>query len=130
LPHGFDPLKVSRLRPEARERIAGAIDIVEAFNARLSLPCWNWLAASWTAARGKPMSAGSDAHVPGTIGRAWVETPDRAIKGPQDLLEALRQGTLQGAWTFPLLDAARLVWNFLRRTFLRAWWWLWRGGGR
>lgn len=59
LPHGFDPLKLVRLRPEARERIAEWIDIVETFNAHVSWPRWNRLAAEWAAARGKPMSAGS-----------------------------------------------------------------------
>jgi len=118
LPHGFDPLKLIRLRPEARERIAASIDIVETFNARVSRPRWNRLATEWAAARGKPMSAGSDAHTLDAIGRAWVETPDQPIEGPQDLLVALRQGTPKGTWTHPLLDVVRLIWNSLRRTFL------------
>ena len=118
LPHGFDPLKLVRLRPEARERIADSIDIVETFNARVSRPRWNRVAAEWAAAHGKPMSAGSDAHTLDSIGRAWVETPDRPIEGPQDLLEALRQGTPKGMWTHPLLDMVRLIWNFLRQTCL------------
>jgi len=124
LPHGFDPLKLVRLRPEARQRIAGSIDIVETFNAHVSRPRWNQMAAEWAAAQGKPMSAGSDAHTLDAIGRAWVETADRLIRGPQDLLEALRQGTPQGRWTHPLLDTARVVWNYLRRTLRRLWNWL------
>lgn len=118
LPHGFDPLKLVRLRPEARERIAEWIDIVETFNAHVSWPRWNRLAAEWAAARGKPMSAGSDAHTLDAIGRAWVETPDRLIEGPQDLLEALRQGTPQGTWTHPILDRGHVMWSVLRRVFL------------
>ncbi len=115
LPHGFDPLKPVRLRPEARERIAASIDIVETFNARVSRPRWNRAAAEWAAARGKPMSAGSDAHTLRSIGRAWVETPDRPVEGPQDLLEALRRGTTAGAWTHPLVDTVFLIGDFLRR---------------
>ena len=118
LPHGFDPLKFVRLRPAARERIADSIDIVETFNAHVSGPRWNRAAAEWAAAHGKPMSAGSDAHTLDTIGRAWVETPARPIEGPQDLLEALRQGTPRGRWTHPLLDQIYIVWDFLRRAFL------------
>ena len=36
LPHGFDPLKRHRLKPEALERVQNDIDIVEVFNARIS----------------------------------------------------------------------------------------------
>jgi predicted metal-dependent phosphoesterase TrpH len=103
LPHGFDPWNYSTLHPEARERIASAVDIVEAFNARVSRHRWNQAAAEWARARGLPISAGSDAHTLADIGSAWVEVPMQPIRGPKDLLRALRQGTPTGEWQHPLL---------------------------
>lgn len=44
LPHGFDPLKRYRLRPDARERLVDEFDIIETFNARISRPKWNDIA--------------------------------------------------------------------------------------
>nr|WP_045234382.1 PHP domain-containing protein [Deinococcus pimensis] len=102
LQHGLDPLKRYRLRPEARERIAHEIDIVETFNARISRPKWNRAAAEWAMARNLPMSGGSDAHTWRQIGDAWSETPERSIETPQDLLDALRAGSVMGEWTHPV----------------------------
>jgi predicted metal-dependent phosphoesterase TrpH len=65
LPHGFDVLKRWRLKSAARRQIAEQIDIVEAFNARISLRYWNRRAASWAREREIHLSAGSDAHTPG-----------------------------------------------------------------
>lgn len=102
LPHGLDPLKRHRLRPEARERIAHEIDIVESFNARISRPRWNRAAAEWAQAHGLPQSGGSDAHTWRQIGDAWVEAPARRIEDPLDLLGALHAGSVMGEWTHPV----------------------------
>jgi len=102
LPHGLDPLKRHRLKPAARERIAGDIDIVETFNARISRPKWNRAATDWARLHGIAESGGSDAHTLAQIGDAWVETPERDIRTPQDLLEALRAGSVMGEWTHPV----------------------------
>lgn len=103
LPHGFDPLKRWRLKPAALERIARQIDIVETFNARISRPRWNQAAVAYAQAHGLLMSAGSDAHTLADIGSAWVEAPARPIRGPQDLLDALKGGVPSGEWTHPAL---------------------------
>ncbi len=107
LPHGFDPLKVHRLKPAALERIAADIDIVETFNARISRRSWNTVAERWAHSRGLPMSAGSDAHIGAHIGDAWVQTPQRSIEGAADLLAALRGGQVKGVWTHPVLAFAQ-----------------------
>ena len=104
LPHGFDPLKRYRLQPEARERIADDIDIVETFNARVSRPKWNRAAVDWAKARHKLLSAGSDSHTYTDIGTAWVEVPQQKIETPQDLLTVLAEGGVPiGEWTHPVL---------------------------
>ncbi|MBB6099077.1 hypothetical protein HNR42_002513 [Deinobacterium chartae] len=102
LPHGFDPLKRHRLRSDAIERIARHIDIVEVFNARISRPRWNRRAAEWALHHGKAQSGGSDAHTLRDIGDAWVETPRLSIRGPEDLMAALRAGSVSGIWTHPV----------------------------
>lgn len=101
LPHGFDPFKRHRLRPEARARLADQIDIVESFNARVSRPKWNRAAQEWATAHGKPMSGGSDAHTWRQLGDAWAEVPRRPIATPEDLLEVLHLGSVMGEWTHP-----------------------------
>lgn len=119
LPHGFDPLKRFRLKEEARRRIAARIDIVEVFNARISRLKWNAAASVWAAEHGLPESAGSDAHTLKDIGTAWVETPLRAIEGPEDLLAALKttESEVDGDWTHPTIALAYKAWDFARDRF-------------
>lgn len=71
-PHPF----AYRTRPSwhAARALAHA-DVAETFNARAFLPAWNRRAAAEAAARGMPAAAGSDAHLPWEIGRAWTELP-------------------------------------------------------
>jgi predicted metal-dependent phosphoesterase TrpH len=121
LPHGFDPLKRFRLSEAARARIAGDIDIVETFNARISRPTWNRVAVAWAEEHGKLMSAGSDSHTLADIGEAWVEVPRQPITTPEELLRALQGGVPVGEWTHPvkaygykLWDRARRRWRVLR----------------
>ncbi len=119
LQHGFDPLKRYRLRPEATARIADQIDIVEVFNSRLSRHHWNRVAEDWGRARQLPLSAGSDAHTLQDIGEAWVETPFRLITTPQDLLAALREGTVGGRWTHPVEAFGIKQWRNFNGQFRR-----------
>lgn len=119
LPHGFDPLKRNRLRPSALARIADQIDIVESFNARISRAKWNRVAGEWAESHNLPKSAGSDAHTLADVGDAWVQTPKRSIEGPQDLLAALKEGTVMGEWTHPALAFIQKMWDFGRRKFSR-----------
>jgi predicted metal-dependent phosphoesterase TrpH len=115
LPHGFDPLKRWRLKPDAIERVAGLIDIVETFNARISQPRWNQAAVSWAQEHEALMSAGSDAHTLADIGSAWVEVPNQRIHSPEDLLRALQDGTPFGEWTHPGIAFAYKLWDRTRR---------------
>ena len=118
LPHGFDPLKAHRLRPAALERIAGEIDIVETFNARISKPGWDRAALAWAQEHGLAVSAGSDAHLRLHIGDAWVQTPRRSVQTARDLLEALRVGEVMGTWTHPALAFALKLFDFGRHAIL------------
>ncbi len=111
LPHGFDPLKKKRLKPEALARIAKDVDIVESFNARISRPRWNRAGGAWALTRNLPQSGGSDAHILADVGDSWTEVPDRIIDTPGALLAALKRGTVMGQWTHPLLAFGQKVWD-------------------
>ncbi|HEX2863802.1 MAG TPA: PHP-associated domain-containing protein, partial [Deinococcales bacterium] len=119
LPHGFDPLKRHRLTPQARERVQGSLDIVETFNARISRPSWNRAAAEFAAERRLAAASGSDAHRVADFGEAWVDTPRRAIAKPEDLMLALREGTVMGQWTHPILAFGLKALDFARRGLTR-----------
>ncbi|WP_345456690.1 PHP domain-containing protein [Deinococcus aluminii] len=119
LQHGFDPLKRYRLRPEATLRIADQIDIVETFNSRLSRHHWNRVAAEWARERNLPVCAGSDAHTLQDIGEAWVETPFRLIRTPEQLIAALREGVVGGHWTHPVYAYGLKQWRNLNGRFRR-----------
>lgn len=111
LPHGFDPLKKKRLKPEALLRVAHEIDIVETFNARISRPRWNRAGVAWADARSLPKSGGSDAHILADIGDAWTEVPEAVVDTPAALVNILGSGTVTGDWTHPLLAFAQKVWD-------------------
>lgn len=117
LQHGFDPLKRHRLRPEATMRIADSIDIVETFNARLSRRRWNAAAVVWANERNLPQAAGSDAHTIQDIGEAWTETPLRPVKTPEDLIAALRAGTVGGVWTHPVEAYLKKQWRQIKNKY-------------
>jgi predicted metal-dependent phosphoesterase TrpH len=57
------------------QRAMDAADVVEAVNSRAFLSRWNQLAHAAGVARGLPVVAGTDAHFPHEIGRAWTELP-------------------------------------------------------
>ncbi|MEI2612612.1 MAG: PHP domain-containing protein [Candidatus Promineifilaceae bacterium] len=114
LPHGFDPLKRFRLRPEIREQLAGEFDIIETFNARISRPRWNQAAVTWCVHHGTLMSAGSDAHRLVDIGAAWVELDRQPIHNPSTLLRALKGGIPTGNWTHPVQAFLLKTWEQLR----------------
>jgi predicted metal-dependent phosphoesterase TrpH len=114
LPHGFDPLRLPRLKAAAREALVESIDIVETFNARISRLHWNRVAADWSQTHGLLKSAGSDAHTLADIGSAWVEVPRRPIRAPQDLLVALEGGVPVGRWTHPALAYLYKLWDRIR----------------
>jgi predicted metal-dependent phosphoesterase TrpH len=115
LPHGFDPLRIWRLKPAVRDRLVDGIDIVETFNARISRPNWNRAAAEWSQKHGLLKSAGSDAHTLADIGSAWVEVPVRDVNSPSDLMTALKDGIPVGNWTHPLLAYFYKLWDRTRR---------------
>ncbi len=114
LPHGFDPLKRSRLTPEALLEVDAEIDIVEIFNTRVSKPDWNDEAREWATRHQRLMSGGSDAHTLRDIGSAWTEVPRMAIDSPGELRKALSEGVVDGQWVHPVSAFAYKAFDWAR----------------
>lgn len=95
IPHPFDPMR-NCLRPEEIDELveAGLVDAIEGRNAKTSLPSLNRQATDYGLRHGLAVGAGSDAHVPGAFGAAYVEMPD--FDGPQEFLQSLRAGRIVG----------------------------------
>lgn len=98
-PHPFDPFRHGL--DDNIETLADQLDFVEGLNARMTRAAYNDKAREFAATRSLPISAASDAHSPQEVGRCYVEMPDFAT--PQEFLESLREGTLRGRVSSPLI---------------------------
>ncbi|MEM9134538.1 MAG: PHP domain-containing protein [Actinomycetota bacterium] len=93
VPHPFDPMRNCMRAHEIDELVAaGLVDAIEGYNGKTSLRSLNQQAVDYGHAHGLAVGAGSDAHVPGAFGAAYVEMPD--FDGPTEFVESLRQGRL------------------------------------
>lgn len=114
LPH---PLKKGGSHPwseKALEKILPLVDVVEVFNGRLLDQGANRQACQMAAEAGVLMGAGSDAHTPWEVGRAFVEMAE--FDSPITFLTNLRQAKIFGR---PPSRLARIVMNRFSRKALR-----------
>jgi predicted metal-dependent phosphoesterase TrpH len=94
-PHPFDPLRNAMTPPVLRSLAdQGLLDVIEVFNAKISLRHLNEKAVAFAQEYDLPGVAGSDAHVPNAIGAAYVEMPDFA--DATEFLRNLREGSVYG----------------------------------
>ncbi len=94
VPHPFDYIKLHRLKARRLLELRELIDCLEAVNGK---PRWwgaNGKALSFAYRHGFPVTAGSDAHRAGEVGRAWVEM--EAFDGPAGFLAGLKTAVLHG----------------------------------
>jgi predicted metal-dependent phosphoesterase TrpH len=103
VPHPFDLLKLKRLKASELQKLKDRIDIIEAFNGKPRLPVANVLARRFLTKNDFPRGAGSDSHDPTHLGAAHVEMEE--FDGPQDLMEKLRKGTVNGKLYSPFASA-------------------------
>ena len=94
LPHPFDPLRAGAGAVADALCADGAVDVVEAFNAKVHDTAHNDAAAALASRHGLPVTAGSDAHDVTGLGAAYVEMPD--FDGPREFLAALAHARLVG----------------------------------
>jgi predicted metal-dependent phosphoesterase TrpH len=95
VPHPFDSLRRARLEERALMAILEQVDILEVLNARVVRPADNERAQLFAAAHGLPGGAGSDAHTPVEIGRAYVEMAPFVDR--DSFLSSLAQGRVCGS---------------------------------
>jgi predicted metal-dependent phosphoesterase TrpH len=114
VPHPFDRLRREPLRKAALMRVLPQIDILEALNARVTVAGHNRRAAAFADEHGLACSAGSDAHSLLEVGTAYVEMAE--FDTPEQFLASLREGTLSGGRSVPLVHLIS-TWAKVRRYF-------------
>jgi len=94
VPHPFSRNRMRHLRRSVLERSVPMVDAVEVFNAREAFAADNARALAFAIRHGVAGGAGSDAHRPNEIGRAYVEIPDFATR--DEFLVSLKAGLVSG----------------------------------
>lgn len=89
IPHPFVVTAHLRLQRAKLPVALEMADAVEGLNARNESPRADDLARELAARFGKPITAGSDAHLPGCVGRAFLEMED--FHSPAEFLAGLRR---------------------------------------
>jgi len=97
LPHPFDRFVRSPLSNSIRDKLLSQIDIIEVFNARSPFLQDSAKARAFAQTNRFLASAGSDAHTPGEVGRAYIDMP--TFNGPEEFKMALSQGNIFGEKT-------------------------------
>lgn len=101
VPHPMDRVRGSALALDALLDVIDDVDVIETFNARVTLAADNRLADTFALSHGVARGAGSDAHQPTEVGRAYVEMPP--FSTPQDFMDALHRARIHGRLTSPLV---------------------------
>ncbi len=102
LPHPFDRFRGSAMSEMGIAEVLPMTDVIEAFNARNTLPGADRRAGELADTRRIALCAVSDAHSLREIGKTYTLVPDFSY-GPQDFLAALRQGNLIKNRSSPLV---------------------------
>jgi predicted metal-dependent phosphoesterase TrpH len=118
MPHPFDRIRRSVIRPEALQRVAHLVDAVEVLNARLHSASQNAEALRFAQERGLLQGAGSDAHTAFEVGRAGVEMPD--FEDAASFKRALASGRVFGKPSIPLVHLASSFHKY-RKRYLPGW---------
>jgi predicted metal-dependent phosphoesterase TrpH len=107
--HPLDRLRTEAMGRNALESVRSQLDFIEVFNARMVFLSDNRQAREMTSRWGLPGSAGSDAHAPFEVGRAYVQMP--RFEDRPDFLDCLAQGQIGGRLSSPLVH---LVSNYAK----------------
>lgn len=101
IPHPADSFRRSALGEANTQRFVDQVDAIEVFNARCLYRDDNDAALSLARRYGKLITAGSDAHTIGEIGRGYLLMPPFSDDGPafmRSLGAAEAVGTPSGLW--------------------------------
>ena len=118
MPHPFDRLRRSVIRPEALSEVLPLVDIVEVFNSRNNFGADDRKASEFAREHGLLTSGVSDAHTAMELGRTYVEMPE--FDGtPEGFKEALAQGRIIGRRSNPLLHVVSTLQKVKKRVLRR-----------
>jgi predicted metal-dependent phosphoesterase TrpH len=92
LPHPFDAIRRGTIATGVREQAAYQADVVEVLNGRSLTPLSARKAGLLAYRHAKPRGAGSDAHGPAEVGRAYVVVDRPPIR--EDLVALVAAGTV------------------------------------
>jgi predicted metal-dependent phosphoesterase TrpH len=104
IPHPFGRSPLQNAKELLSEDIISQIDVIEVFNSRTPFPSSSTKAWKLAKEHRLAASAGSDAHTPREIGRAYVEMPE--FDGSDDFLDCLSKGRIFGQRSSPLIHFA------------------------
>ena len=107
MPHPFDSMR--GLKMANLESLMPQLDFLEVFNSRSIFRSNNALAKRLVSQHGLLATAGSDAHTPGEIGKAYVEMPE--FTGKEDFKKSLAQGKIVGRRSSPLVHVSTTLAN-------------------
>jgi predicted metal-dependent phosphoesterase TrpH len=113
IPHPFDRLRLSPLNGHESGQILPQVDILEAFNARDVLRSNTSRIQLLAQKYGLRTSAGSDAHTPDEVGRAYVEMPE--FETPEEFLHSLDQGKIVGHRSSPLVHLSTSLVHLIKK---------------
>jgi hypothetical protein len=112
--HPFDLTRGAFWQPGTLESLVGKLDAIEVFNAR----CWNGepnrQAAVFALRHGLQGTAGSDAHSPGEVGRAYLSMPE--FRDAESFRAGLAHAQVRGRRSIPWvhLTSRYAVWRKTR----------------
>ncbi len=95
IPHPFDRLRPSAIKPAALQEILPFIDLIEGYNSHTVFPKDNHKGVDFARDNSLPMVACSDAHSALELGSTYTEVPD--FDGtPKGLIQAAGAGRMSG----------------------------------
>ncbi len=115
--HPLDRHRSEAVGIETLESIRHEMDFLEVLNARVTVARDNQLAEEMAARWNLPGSAGSDAHAPFEVGRAYVDIP--AFDGPQEFLDNLARGQVVGQLSSPFVHVCSTYAKWRKRLKVR-----------
>lgn len=119
VPHPLDRFRRSRLELSALRRVVQQVDAIEVFNAHTTMPADNKRARELALSFDLAQTAGSDAHTPHEVGRAYVELDELPSTNPQTFLQQLRRGRVGGRASSPTVHVHTALAKLRKRLLVR-----------
>ena len=110
VPHPFDSHRFP-LREPVLQALVSQLDLIEVLNARVNRAAFNERAESFARQHNLPGGAGSDAHTPGEVGRAYVSMDPFVDRGGfiSSIARATVGGSVSGLYVHFLSTWAKLI---------------------